>query len=68
MTEATMLPSQNPIPNRRMPDTEDFAKGPEVGELLPDFTLPNQNGDMVHFAETRGDKQAMVVFHRSARW
>ena len=68
MTEATPPPSQNPQPQRRMPDTEDFAKGPEVGELLPDFTLPNQNGEMVHFADARGDKQALVVFHRSARW
>ena len=68
MTEATQLPSQKLQPQRRMPDTEDFAKGPEVGELLPDFTLPNQNGEMVHFADARGDKQALVVFHRSARW
>ena len=54
--------------NLRKPATDDFAKGPDVGDALPDFTLPNQNGDLVNFNETRKDGRAMVMFHRSARW
>lgn len=60
---------QEPLPpQRRMPETEDFPSGPAVGELLPDFTLPDQSGNLVNFAQARGDKKALVVFQRSARW
>ncbi len=55
-------------PSRRTPETDDFPTGPAVGELLPDFTLPDQNNNMVNFTAARQGKRAMVVFHRSARW
>ncbi len=55
-------------PTRRSPETEGFPTGPAVGQLLPDFTLPDQNGSMVNFTAARQGKRAMVVFHRSARW
>jgi peroxiredoxin len=51
-----------------MPPEDDYAKGPEVGEALPDFTLPDQHGRMVNFSKTRGEGRALVMFHRSARW
>jgi len=34
-----------------------------VGQLAPDFTLPDQNGRKVHLAEARGQK-TVVVFYR----
>ncbi len=55
-------------PSGRAPETNDFPTGPAVGQLLPDFTLPDQNGRMVNFTTARQGKRAMGVFHRSARW
>ncbi len=55
-------------PNFRFPETGEFPTGPEVGEMLPDFTLMDQHGRPVNFGSTRGDDKALVVFHRSARW
>ena len=55
-------------PTRRMPPTEQFPTGPAIGELLPDFTLPDQAGVMRTFHETRGSDRALVVFYRSTRW
>ena len=56
------------FPARRYPATEDFPTGPEVGERLPDFTLPNQDGEAINFHEDRGDSKAIVVFYRSVVW
>ncbi len=55
-------------PSRRAPETDAFPTGPAVGQLLPDFTLPDQNGRLVNFAAARQGRRAMVVFYRSARW
>ncbi len=55
-------------PTRRTPETDDFPTGPAVGQLLPDFTLPDQNGNKINFTTARQGKRAMVIFHRSARW
>ena len=51
-----------------MPATDDYAKGPEIGEQLPDFTLPDQHGNAVTFSEASAGQKALVTFHRSARW
>jgi peroxiredoxin len=51
-----------------MPATDEFAKGPDVGHPLPDFTLPDQTGTMVNFDSFRDGRRAMVMFHRSAGW
>jgi len=59
---------KEPPANLRFPETGDFPTGPEVGELLPDFTLLDQHGNTVNFTEARGGQRALVVFHRSARW
>ena len=42
--------------------------GPEVGEKLPDFVLPNAFGEPVRLHEARADRPAVVVFFRSAVW
>ena len=55
-------------PTGRMPESDDFPTGPAVGEPLPDFTLPDQHGQRVNFAQARDGKRALVIFHRSARW
>lgn len=50
------------------PASEEFAKGPEIGDVLPDFTLLDQSGAAVNFTAARGDGQALVLFYRSASW
>ena len=62
------LPSQDERANFRYPDTDDYPKGPAIGESLPDFTLPDQHGNPVRYSDVRGDGGALVMFHRSARW
>lgn len=42
--------------------------GPEIGEKLPDFVLPDKDGNPVDFHKSRGDRKAVVVFYRSAVW
>ena len=44
------------------------ATGPEIGERLPDFTLPDANDNGVSFHKDRGTAKAAVVFYRSAVW
>lgn len=42
--------------------------GPEVGELLPNFELPNAGGIPLRFHEHRAGSRAALVFFRSAVW
>ena len=44
------------------------APGPQVGERLPDFELPDASGKMIRFHEHRNGAPAAVVFFRSAVW
>jgi hypothetical protein len=42
--------------------------GPQVGEIVPDFSLPDQNGEIWTRASIMGPNGAMLVFIRSAEW
>lgn len=42
--------------------------GPKVGEKVPDFTLPDQNGKQWSLHELMGPKGLLLVFTRSADW
>lgn len=42
--------------------------GPQVGEIVPDFRLPDQNGDYWTRESIMGPRGAMLVFVRSADW
>ncbi|MEL6986061.1 MAG: hypothetical protein AAFO29_26770 [Actinomycetota bacterium] len=60
-----------PLPasdGQRQPLGEGESTGPEVGERLPDFTLPSASGRTVSFHEDRAGERAAVVFFRSAVW
>jgi cytochrome oxidase Cu insertion factor (SCO1/SenC/PrrC family) len=48
----------------------DHAKGPgvKIGETIPAFSLPDQNGKQQSLASLRGPKGLMLVFFRSADW
>ena len=47
---------------------EGHSTGPEIGERLPDFTLPDAFGRPLSLHADRGDMKAVVVFYRSAVW
>jgi cytochrome oxidase Cu insertion factor (SCO1/SenC/PrrC family) len=45
-----------------------MVSGPEIGERIPDFEAPDQNGNLVSLDDVIGPSGAMVVFIRSADW
>ena len=47
---------------------EGTPTGPEVGERLPGFTLPDAFGRDVDFHADRDGAPAVLVFYRSAVW
>jgi hypothetical protein len=49
------------------PQTEDFFKGPSIGDALPAFELPDQRSNLVRYDPDCSGK-ALVLFHRSADW
>ena len=55
-------------PAMRFPESDEFPTGPDLGERLPQISLPDQDGQMVNVEEARGAGRALVVFHRSVRW
>ena len=42
--------------------------GPQVGERVPDFRLPDQRGREHTLASLMGPKGLVLVFNRSADW
>ena len=44
------------------------ALGPQVGERVPDFSLPDQHGRLQTLQSVMGERGAMILFHRSADW
>lgn len=44
------------------------ALGPQVGEQVPDFDLPDQNGLRRTLETVRGPNGSLILFHRSADW
>ena len=42
--------------------------GPQVGERVPAFSLPDQNGRVRTLDYILGPKGAILLFHRSADW
>jgi hypothetical protein len=42
--------------------------GPQVGDRVPDFALPDQQGHTRSLESLMGPKGAVLVFFRSADW
>ena len=45
-----------------------YQTGPEIGDKVPDFTLPDQHGESWALAELMGSNGLLLVFSRSADW
>jgi hypothetical protein len=47
---------------------DNYATGPELGQRIPDFALPDQNGVLRSLQDLTGPNGLLLVFHRSADW
>ena len=45
-----------------------YTTGPEPGQPIPDFALPDQNGVLRSLTNLAGPNGVLLVFHRSADW
>lgn len=45
-----------------------YRTGPEIGQKVPDFTLPDQHGKGRALADLMGPNGLLLVFSRSADW
>ena len=61
----TLLLAQSPAPASG-PDS--MTLGPAVGEPLPGFQAPDQDGRPRDFASLAGPEGLVLVFFRSADW
>jgi hypothetical protein len=57
---------QAPQPARQKVDVSRL--GPQVGQQVPEFSLPDQSGRMRNLQSVMGSRGAMLVFFRSADW
>jgi hypothetical protein len=47
---------------------DNYSTGPEPGQRLPDFSLPDQHGVLRSLKSLAGPSGLLLVFHRSADW
>jgi len=55
-------------PKSSLPSLDFERIGPGLESRFPDIRLPYQTGRIVDLHTVRGDRPALVVFYRSARW
>jgi hypothetical protein len=63
------LPVPQDVRDRHVQATNDgYATGPEPGERVPDFVLPDQGRFFRSLKDLTGPAGLFLVFHRSADW
>jgi hypothetical protein len=63
------LPVPADVRARHVRATNDgYATGPNPGQRIPDFALPDQFGAIRTFNDLAGPNGLFLVFHRSADW
>jgi hypothetical protein len=63
------LPVPEEVRDRHVQATNDgYATGPNPGERIPDFALPDQSGSLRSLKDLAGASGLFLVFHRSADW
>ena len=63
------LPLAAPTEAAQEREPVEVAKlGPQIGEMVPDFSLPDQNGRIRTRDSILGPNGAILLFHRSADW
>ncbi len=62
-------PVPDELQTRHVNATNDrYSTGPEPGEHVPDFSLPDQEGALRSVANLAGPRGLLLVFYRSADW
>jgi hypothetical protein len=63
------LPVPEEVRDRHVQATNDrYATGPDPGEPIPHFALPDQTGSIRRLKDLAGSAGLLLVFHRSADW
>lgn len=63
------LPVPEEVRARHLWATNDnYATGPEPGDYIPEFSLPDQHDRLRSLANLTGPGGLHIVFHRSAEW
>lgn len=63
------LPIPHEVRDRHVQATNDaYATGPDPGEPVPDFVLPDQDGSIRRLKDLAGCTGLLLIFHRSADW
>jgi len=63
------LPVPAEVRERHLWATNDgYASGPDPGERIPEFALPDQSGAIRMLNDLAGPNGLFLVFHRSADW
>ena len=57
---------QTPANTQDREEIDVASLGPQDGERIPEFALPDQNGTVQTLESIMGEEGAMIVFHRSA--
>lgn len=65
-TSPTSMQGQPAAPTATAPDVKTL--GPQVGDRIPDFSLPDQHGQARTLSSLMGPKGLVLVFNRSADW
>ena len=67
-TLVALAMTQSPATPASAPGVDPAALGPAIGQPLPRFEAPDQEGRPRDFASLRGPKGLVLVFFRSADW
>jgi len=63
------LPVPEEVRDRHVQATNDgYATGPNPGERIPDFALPDQSDSLRNLKDLAGPSGLFLIFHRSADW
>jgi hypothetical protein len=66
---AAGLPISEELYAKQLQATNDrYATGPEPGQRIPAFSLPDQSGELRSVPDLAGPGGLLLVFHRSADW
>ncbi|HIN91123.1 MAG TPA: hypothetical protein EYN04_10915 [Porticoccaceae bacterium] len=65
---AALLLSSSSLATQPREQINVASLGPQVGERVPDFSLPDQFGQLQSLDSIRGPNGTMLLFHRSADW
>ena len=66
---AAGLPIPGEVRARHIWATNDgYASGPDPGDRIPEFALPDQRGAIRTLGDLAGPAGLFLVFHRSADW